>query len=185
VQFPAIEPYESGFLDVGDGHEVYWESCGNPAGIPALFLHGGPGSNCSAGQRRFFDPSLYRAVLFDQRGSGRSRPLAGSPDACLSYDVSSPVVTAWRLSRQWTTSRLHILDDAGHGGGNEFTLGAWCLERVCCAVVGYCGCAASYPCRQFGANWTTCLGTGSAGLGQPGRSEETSGMYALRLIAAE
>ena len=75
-QFPPIEPYASGWLDVGSGHEVYWESCGAPDGKPALFLHGGPGSGCSPGQRRFFDPSLYRAVLFDQRGSGRSRPLA-------------------------------------------------------------------------------------------------------------
>ena len=68
--FPPIEPYESGILDGGDGHQVYWECCGNPGGKPALFLHGGPGSGCSAGQRRFFDPHLYRAVLLDQRGSG-------------------------------------------------------------------------------------------------------------------
>ena len=61
VQFPVIEPYDSGLLDVGDGHEVYWEACGNPVGAAALFLHGGPGSGCSAGQRRFFDPSLRQA----------------------------------------------------------------------------------------------------------------------------
>lgn len=65
VQFPPIEPYASGLLEVGDKHRVYWESCGNPAGKPALFLHGGPGTGCSTGQRRFFDPSLYRAVLLD------------------------------------------------------------------------------------------------------------------------
>jgi proline iminopeptidase len=82
-RFPAIEPYDSGMLDVGDGHRVYWECCGNPQGKPALFLHGGPGSGCSPGQRRFFDPDVFRAVLFDQRGSGRSRPLASEPDADL------------------------------------------------------------------------------------------------------
>ena len=82
-QFPPIEPYETGMLDVGYGHQVYWECCGNPAGKPALFLHGGPGSGCSAGQRRFFDPKVYRAVLFDQRGSGRSRPLASQSHASL------------------------------------------------------------------------------------------------------
>jgi pimeloyl-ACP methyl ester carboxylesterase len=92
VQFPAIEPYDSGLLDVGDGHEVYWEGCGNPVGTPALFLHGGPGSGCSAGQRRFFDPSLYRAILFDQRGSGRSRPLASSPDACLDTNTTAHLI---------------------------------------------------------------------------------------------
>ena len=90
--FPHIEPYESGMLDGGDGHQVYWECCGNPAGKPALYLHGGPGSGCSAGQRRFFDPHLYRAVLLDQRGSGRSRPLANEPDADLSSNTTAHLI---------------------------------------------------------------------------------------------
>ena len=83
-QFPPIEPYDSGMLEVSDGHRIYWECCGNPEGRPAVFLHGGPGSGCSPGQRHFFDPLLYRAVLFDQRGAGRSRPLASDPDVDLS-----------------------------------------------------------------------------------------------------
>jgi proline iminopeptidase len=91
-QFPPIEPYDSGMLGVGDGHRVYWECCGNPAGRPALFLHGGPGSGCSAGQRRFFDPRRYNAVLFDQRGSGRSRPLASDPDADLSANTTAHLI---------------------------------------------------------------------------------------------
>ena len=85
-RYPPIEPYESGLLDVGDGHEIYWECCGNPNGKPALFLHGGPGSGCSPGQRRFFDPGAYRAVLFDQRGCGRSTPHA-SLDANTTWDL--------------------------------------------------------------------------------------------------
>ena len=92
VQFPPIEPYESGMLDVGDGHQIYWECCGNPNGKPALYLHGGPGSGCSIGQRRFFDPSTYRAVLFDQRGSGRSRPLASEPDADMSTNTTPHLI---------------------------------------------------------------------------------------------
>ena len=72
--FPPIEPFDSGMLDVGGGQRVHWEQCGNPEGVPALYLHGGPGSGCSPGQRRWFDPDRYRAVLFDQRGCGRSRP---------------------------------------------------------------------------------------------------------------
>ena len=72
--FPASEPFATGMLDVGAGHRVYWEQCGNPAGIPVLFCHGGPGSSCSPAHRRFFDPARYRAVLFDQRGCGRSEP---------------------------------------------------------------------------------------------------------------
>ena len=92
VNFPAIDPYDSGLLDVGDGHRVYWECCGNPDGRPAIYLHGGPGSGSTPGQRRFFDPAAYRAVLFDQRGSGRSRPLASEPDADLSANTTAHLV---------------------------------------------------------------------------------------------
>ncbi|AHE99780.1 prolyl aminopeptidase [Thioalkalivibrio paradoxus] len=74
--YPAIEPNRTGRLDVGDGHRLYWEECGRPDGIPAVFLHGGPGSGCEPWHRRFFDPERYRIVLFDQRGSGRSTPHA-------------------------------------------------------------------------------------------------------------
>jgi proline iminopeptidase len=91
-QFPPIEPYDSGMLDVGGQHCVYWECCGSPTGRPALFIHGGPGSGCSAGQRRFFDPSRYNAVLFDQRGSGRSRPLASDADADLSANTTPHLI---------------------------------------------------------------------------------------------
>jgi proline iminopeptidase len=90
--FPAVEPYESGMLDVGDGHRIYWECCGNPDGKPALFLHGGPGSGCTPGQRRFFDPGVYRAVLFDQRGSGRSRPLPDEPGADLTTNTTGHLI---------------------------------------------------------------------------------------------
>lgn len=74
--YPLVSPYESGHLDVGDGHQLYWEACGDPEGLPAVFLHGGPGGGCSADHRRFFDPERYNAILFDQRGCGRSRPHA-------------------------------------------------------------------------------------------------------------
>ena len=72
--YPPIEPYANGMLAVGARHRVYWETSGNPDGIPVLFVHGGPGSGTSPAQRRFFDPARYRIVLFDQRGSGRSTP---------------------------------------------------------------------------------------------------------------
>ncbi|MDH3843653.1 MAG: prolyl aminopeptidase [Myxococcales bacterium] len=71
-----MEPYDSGFLGVDDIHSVYYEQCGNPEGKPAVFLHGGPGGGCNAVHRRFWDPSAYRIVLFDQRGCGRSTPHA-------------------------------------------------------------------------------------------------------------
>jgi proline iminopeptidase len=74
--YPPIEPYRSGYLDVGDGHSLYWELSGNPDGKPAVFLHGGPGAGCSPDHRRLFDPGRYNVLLFDQRGCGRSRPHA-------------------------------------------------------------------------------------------------------------
>jgi len=74
--FPEIKPYAVGMLDVTGGHRVYYEECGSTAGKPVLFLHGGPGSGCNPGQRRFFNPQHYRIVLFDQRGCGRSVPVA-------------------------------------------------------------------------------------------------------------
>ncbi|HEY7383014.1 MAG TPA: prolyl aminopeptidase [Beijerinckiaceae bacterium] len=74
--YPPIEPYRSGSLDVGDGHLIYWELCGNPRGKPAVFLHGGPGGGCNRDHRRFFDPERYHVLLFDQRGCGRSTPHA-------------------------------------------------------------------------------------------------------------
>jgi hypothetical protein len=78
-RFPAVEPYDSGMLNVGDGHQVYWEACGNADGRPAIYLHGGPGC----------------------------------------YDVSSPLETAWQLSRNWSSSQLQIIENEGHGG-NKF-----------------------------------------------------------------
>ncbi|HEX3848052.1 MAG TPA: prolyl aminopeptidase [Steroidobacteraceae bacterium] len=74
--YPALEPFRHGYLRVSDVHEIYFEECGNPAGKPAVFLHGGPGAGSDKRARQFFDPQHYRIVVFDQRGSGRSRPSA-------------------------------------------------------------------------------------------------------------
>jgi proline iminopeptidase len=76
VKYPAIEPFNKGLLDVGNGHKIYFEECGNPSGKPVVFLHGGPGGGCDESHRCYFDPSVYRIVLFDQRGCGRSLPFA-------------------------------------------------------------------------------------------------------------
>lgn len=74
--YPPVEPYEQGLLDTGDGHRIHWELCGNPGGLPVVFLHGGPGAGCSPLHRRLFDPARWRVLLFDQRGCGRSTPRA-------------------------------------------------------------------------------------------------------------
>ncbi|WP_282580297.1 prolyl aminopeptidase [Nocardioides sp. InS609-2] len=76
MSYPLTEPFDSGLMDTLDGHQVYWEICGNPKGKPAVVLHGGPGSGASPWWRQFFDPDQYRVVLLDQRGCGRSLPNA-------------------------------------------------------------------------------------------------------------
>ncbi len=74
--YPPIEPFATGMLPVGDGNEIYWEASGNPDGKPAIHLHGGPGSGIMTGHRKRFDPARYMIISFEQRGCGRSRPLA-------------------------------------------------------------------------------------------------------------
>jgi pimeloyl-ACP methyl ester carboxylesterase len=113
-------------LDVGDGPSLYWETCGNPAGKPAVVLHGGPGSGCTPGFRRYFDPAAYRIVLFDQRGAGRSLPhgllrhavrLSGIPGVIAHgrLDLGGPPDTAWELSQAWPDAELYFVV-AGHTG---------------------------------------------------------------------
>ena len=74
--YPEIEPFQSGRLKVSDLHEIYFEQVGNPKGKPVVFLHGGPGGGIHSDHRRYFDPSHYRVILFDQRGCGQSTPYA-------------------------------------------------------------------------------------------------------------
>jgi proline iminopeptidase len=91
--YPHIEPYDHGMMDVGGGDLVYWETCGNPRGKPALMVHGGPGSGCVPGFRRLFDPEAYRVVLFDQRNCGRSTPHAGEPVIDLAHNTTQNLVS--------------------------------------------------------------------------------------------
>jgi proline iminopeptidase len=87
-RYPPLEPVRTGTLDVGDGHRLYWEESGDPAGSPAVVFHGGPGSGSAARQRRLFDPRAYRIVLFDQRNCGRSTPHASEPEVDLSANTT-------------------------------------------------------------------------------------------------
>lgn len=104
--YPPIEPYDHGMLPVSDGHEIYWETCGNPDGKPVVFLHGGPGGGCVPDFRRYFNPEKYRIVLFDQRGCGRSTPHASEPGADLSTN------TTWHLVDDIERLREHLGIDA-------------------------------------------------------------------------
>ncbi|MTJ79552.1 MAG: prolyl aminopeptidase [Telmatospirillum sp.] len=86
--YPPLEPNQHGWLAVDPPHRLYWEESGNPAGVPVVFLHGGPGAGCASLHRRFFDPRHYRIVLFDQRGAGRSVPNALVTDNTTAHLVS-------------------------------------------------------------------------------------------------
>lgn len=99
-KYPPIEPYDQGMLDVGDGNLVYWEVCGDPAGKPALVVHGGPGSGCATGPRQDFDPDLYRIVLFDQRNCGRSTPHASDPAADMRHNTTAHLIADMELLRE-------------------------------------------------------------------------------------
>jgi len=91
-RFPAIEPYETGMLDVGDGQRIYWEASGNPAGKPAVVLHGGPGGGSRPGWRRWFDPAAYRIIQFDQRGCGRSTPPVADLETSLETNTTAHLI---------------------------------------------------------------------------------------------
>src|SRR6202035_2775445 len=93
--FPEIGPFETGYLPLSANHVMYWEQVGNPRGRPALFLHGGPGAGAGAVHRRFFDPDVWRVVIFDQRGAGGSRPL-GSLENNTTQDLVSDIETLRR-----------------------------------------------------------------------------------------
>ncbi len=99
VKYPAIEPFQSGYLQADVEHSVYYEQSGNPNGKPVLFLHGGPGAGTEPGHRQYFDPKTYRIILMDQRGAGKSRP-----HASLSNNTTWDLVNDIELLR----SRLQI-----------------------------------------------------------------------------
>ena len=100
--FPAIDPYARGALDVGDGQTIAWDIAGNPAGAPAVGVHGGPGPGSSPNLRRTFDPTRYRVVLFDQRGCGRSTPHASHPETAMDAN------TTWHLVADIERLREHL-----------------------------------------------------------------------------
>ncbi len=133
--YPALEPYADGMLEVGDGDRVYWETCGDPAGAPALVIHGGPGSGCTPWHRRLFDPARYRVVLFDQRGCGRSTPRASEPDIDLSTNTTQHLVADMELLRRHLDVERWLLLGGSWGSDLSLAYTEAHLDRVAAIVL--------------------------------------------------
>jgi proline iminopeptidase len=120
--YPECVQYRDEMLKVSDIHRIYYEECGNPNGVPVVFLHGGPGSGCNPTQRRFFDPSYYHIILFDQRGCGRSTPQGAVAENTTDDLVSDIEVIRLHLN----ISKWHVF-----GGSWGSTLGlAYALKHT-------------------------------------------------------
>lgn len=119
------EPYASGMLDVGDGNHIYWETCGNPDGKPVLNVHGGPGSGTSTRARRSFNPQVYRIILFDQRGCGRSTPHASDPAVDMSANTTHHLIADMERLREHLGVDRWML----HGGSWGCTLSLAYAQR--------------------------------------------------------
>jgi proline iminopeptidase len=115
-RYPDLEPYETDLLDTGDGNLVYWETCGNPDGVPALIVHGGPGSGCTTGNRRSFDPEKFRIVIFDQRNCGRSLPHASDPAVDMSLNTTGHLLRDMEQLREHLGVEKWLLRGGSWGG---------------------------------------------------------------------
>jgi len=134
--YPATESYRVGKLDVGDGQRIHWELAGNPDGKPAVVLHGGPGSGCTPGYRRMFDPAAYKMVLFDQRNCGSSMPHASDPATDLSTNTTAHLVADIELLREHLGIDRWLVLGASWGATLAFVYAEAFPERVTELVLG-------------------------------------------------
>jgi proline iminopeptidase len=126
--FPPIDPFHTGYLQAGGIHSLYWEECGNPAGVPVAFLHGGPGAGASPMHRRLFDPGHYRIIIFDQRGAGRSRPLGELRENTTAHLVADME----RLRQHLGIDRWHVF---GGSWGSTLALAYAQAHPDCCLSI--------------------------------------------------
>jgi len=113
--FPEIEPFRTGHLAVSDGNELYYEMTGNPKGRPALYLHGGPGGGIMRRYPRHFDPQAWLVVSFEQRGCGRSRPLATAPGASLATNTTKELIADIEALRTFVGAEKWLVYGASWG----------------------------------------------------------------------
>lgn len=129
----------SGLLDVGEGHLVFWETWGNPDGIPIVFVHGGPGSGFSSGHRQLFDPERHHVTFFDQRGCGRSRPLAREPDADLSANTTQHLIADIEMLRKTVGAERWVVYGLSWGSTLGLAYAETHPDRVSGAMLGLFG----------------------------------------------
>ena len=148
MAYPPIEPYETGMLDTGDGNFIYWETCGNPDGVPALVVHGGPGSGCSTGMRKSFDPECHRIILFDQRNCGRSTPHASDPAADMSLNTTEHLIRDMERLRQHLGVQAWLLFGGSWGVTLSLAYAERHPERVCGMLL-----VSVTSCRRSELDW--------------------------------
>ncbi len=141
--FPEIEPFETGMMDTGGVHQVYWEQSGNPTGVPVIFLHGGPGGGAGLVQRRFYDPDHYRIIIFDQRGCGRSTPVADLTDNTTPHLIADME----QLREQLGIERWIVF---GGSWGSTLTMAYAQAHPECCMALVMRG---IFLCRRQEIEW--------------------------------
>lgn len=141
--FPEIKPNETRYVPVDGEHELYVEECGNPDGLPVLFVHGGPGAGCETYHRRFFDPEIYRIILFDQRGAGRSRP-----HASLERNTTQALVADIELIRKLLTIEHWVLFGGSWGSTLSLVYAQTYPNRVLALVL-----RGVFLCRRSEIDW--------------------------------
>ncbi|OXM73611.1 MULTISPECIES: prolyl aminopeptidase [Amycolatopsis] len=127
---PVAEPHTEGMLDVGDGNRIHWAECGNPAGKPAVFVHGGPGSGGWTSSRGFFDPERYRIILFDQRNCGRSTPHASDPATDLTHNTTEHLIADMERLREHLDVEQWLLFGGSWGSTLQLAYAERHPERV-------------------------------------------------------
>ncbi|ARB44495.1 prolyl aminopeptidase [Alloalcanivorax xenomutans] len=142
--YPPLEPFHQEYLPVGDGHELYLEQCGNPDGVPVMVLHGGPGGGSSPLLRRLFDPRLYRIVIHDQRGAGKSRPHAGTSQNTLAHLVDD----IERIRQHLGVSRWRVVMGGSWGSTLALSYALEHGERVASLVL-----RGVFLCRRQDMDW--------------------------------
>jgi proline iminopeptidase len=134
--YEPTPPHDEGWLDVGDGQRLFYEVRGNPAGMPAVVLHGGPGSGCNPWWAGFFDPDRYRVILVDQRGSGRSTPSVSDPTTDLSVNTTAHLVGDLEQSRSHLGIDRWLLLGGSWGSTLGLTYATTHPQRVRAVVLG-------------------------------------------------